>query len=125
MNSAPHSIGSGHAGSCRVSTRPPSRPRPSRRITFFPSAESTSAAANPATPPPITITSAYLSAMLHPLKWPSSTLSHRAQGLSPFLDTAATAEPLGTHVSAPAEPPERPENARFLLIYRGNQTDVY
>ena len=59
INSAPRSIGTFHAGSCIVSIRPPTSPRPSNINTCFPSDTSTSAAASLRHPAPTTMTSVF------------------------------------------------------------------
>src|SRR6185437_8360498 len=57
MNSAPSSTGAARAGSRRVQMRPPIRSRASRTRTERPALPSAAAAARPAAPAPITMTS--------------------------------------------------------------------
>src|SRR5438094_5424257 len=57
MNSAPSSMGSGTLTSWRVKMRPPMRWRASRMAIVLPDPERSRAAASPAAPPPMMITS--------------------------------------------------------------------
>src|SRR5438034_11724659 len=66
MNSAPSSIGSARSGGWRVKMRPPMRWRASRTTTRRPAPDRSRAAARPAAPAPMTMTSVLLADDLRP-----------------------------------------------------------